>query len=84
VVIVVPGLALRDPPAGYRPPGWEPSGEGEGRGRLFDLRGALQTWQWYALWAVFFLNVCAGVGFVSEGASMARDLWGSAPWSPVG
>ena len=77
VWVVGAALALRDPPAGYRPPGWTPAADGgHARQRVFDLRGALRTWQWYLLWAIFFLNVTAGVGFISESAPMARDLVG--------
>ncbi|HYN50891.1 MAG TPA: OFA family MFS transporter [Thermoleophilaceae bacterium] len=77
ILVVGAALALRDPPAGYRPAGWTPPGEGgDSERRTFDLRGALRTWQWYLLWAIFFLNVTAGVGFISEGAPMARDVVG--------
>jgi OFA family oxalate/formate antiporter-like MFS transporter len=77
VVVVGAGLCLRDPPDGYRPAGWKPAADGEGGGqRVFDLRGALRTSQWYLLWAIFFLNVVAGLGFISESAPMARDLVG--------
>jgi OFA family oxalate/formate antiporter-like MFS transporter len=75
--IVGAALILRDPPPGYRPPEWTPTGEVAGGGRrVFDLTEALRTWQWYLLWAIFFLNVTAGVGFISQGAPMARDLVG--------
>jgi MFS transporter, OFA family, oxalate/formate antiporter len=68
-------LVLREPPPGYRPAGYVPREEG-GASFAFDLRGALRTWQWYVLWLVFFLNVVAGVGFISEGAPMAQELVG--------
>ena len=76
-VVVGAGLVLRDPPAGYRPAGWKPAPESREAGqRAFDLRGALLTSQWYLLWLIFFLNVVAGLGFISESAPMARDLVG--------
>jgi len=77
ILVVGAALVLRDPPAGYRPAGWAPTGTGgDAERHTFDLRGALRTWQWYVLWAIFFLNVTAGVGFISEGAPMARDIVG--------
>jgi OFA family oxalate/formate antiporter-like MFS transporter len=77
VVVVGAALVLRDPPEGYRPAGWAPAAEGEGGAEgVLDLRGALGTSQWYLLWAIFFLNVIAGLGFISESAPMARDLVG--------
>jgi MFS transporter, OFA family, oxalate/formate antiporter len=76
-VVVGAALVLRDPPAGYRPAGWTPAADGSRAAQpVFDLRGALRTWQWYLLWAIFFLNVVAGLGFISESAPMARDLVG--------
>lgn len=77
VVIVGAALFLRDPPVGYRPAGWTPAPQGGPAGeRVFDLRGALSAPQWYLLWAIFFLNVTAGVGFISEAAPMASELVG--------
>jgi MFS transporter, OFA family, oxalate/formate antiporter len=76
-LVVGAALGLRDPPAGYRPHGWTPAADvGRPAQPVFDLRAALRTWQWYLLWAIFFLNVVAGLGFISESAPMARDLVG--------
>jgi OFA family oxalate/formate antiporter-like MFS transporter len=52
------------------PPGTHPAPE---RGAL---RAALREPRWYALWAVFFLSVTAGVGFVGEAAPLAEELTG--------
>jgi OFA family oxalate/formate antiporter-like MFS transporter len=77
VLVVGAALFLRDPPPGYRPAGWTPATAGGlAGGADFDLREALRTGQWYLLWAIFFLNVTAGVGFISQSAPMARDLVG--------
>ena len=78
LLLVVGGaLVLREPPSGYRPAGYLARDEGEGTATsAFDLRAALRTRQWYLLWLVFFLNVIAGVGFISEGAPMAQELVG--------
>jgi len=75
VVIVGSAAFLRDPPTGYRSAGWIPEDQHRSTtAASFELRDALGTWQWYALWVIFFLNVTAGVGFVSEGSPMAQDL----------
>jgi MFS transporter, OFA family, oxalate/formate antiporter len=70
------GGAPVPPSAAGAAPGASPAGGGAGERQAFDLRGALRTPEWYLLWAIFFLNVTAGVGFISEGAPMARELVG--------
>jgi len=43
----------------------------------WDFRGALRTWQWYALWAIFFLNVSAGLAILSDAKAIAASLGGA-------
>ena len=40
----------------------------------FELGGALKTWQWYALWAMLFLNVTAGIAITSEADPIAQKV----------
>nr|MDQ5819535.1 MFS transporter [Actinomycetota bacterium] len=42
----------------------------------YDLGGVLRTWQWYALWALLFLNVTAGISLITEAAPMAEEIGG--------
>jgi OFA family oxalate/formate antiporter-like MFS transporter len=42
----------------------------------YDLGGALKTWQWFALWALLFLNVTAGIAIITEAAPMAETIAG--------
>src|SRR4028119_123009 len=78
VVVVGGALFMKNPPEGYRPPGWEPdtSGGGDRSGADYDLGGALKTWQWFALWALLFLNVTAGIAIITEAAPMAETIAG--------
>ncbi len=81
VMVTGAALFLRNPPEGWRPAGWSPPAEGAesaaGRSGIeFDLRGALSRWQWYALWAILFLNVTAGIAIISEAAPMAEEITG--------
>lgn len=79
VVIAGAGSLLREPPAGLSPQGIRGRQESDSavaaRGHL-TLRQALRTWRWYALWAIFFLSVTAGIGFIAEAAPMAQELAG--------
>jgi len=42
--------------------------------RDMALREALRTWQWYALWAMLFLNTLAGISIISQAAPMAQEI----------
>jgi OFA family oxalate/formate antiporter-like MFS transporter len=78
VMVVGGALFMKNPPEGYRPPGWEPDtdGSGDASGVDYDLGGALKTWQWFALWALLFLNVTAGIAIITEAAPMAATIAG--------
>jgi OFA family oxalate/formate antiporter-like MFS transporter len=79
-LILVTGAALfmRNPPEGYTPPGWTPSaGQAAQRAKRDSTLGeALRTWQWYALWALLFLNVTAGISIISQASPMAQEITG--------
>jgi MFS transporter, OFA family, oxalate/formate antiporter len=69
-VVIGAALVLRDP-ANARPV------RALGRATDRDLGAALRTWQWYALWALLFLNVTAGISIIAEAAPMAQELGGA-------
>ncbi|MCU1310735.1 MAG: major facilitator superfamily 1 [Candidatus Angelobacter sp.] len=78
IAVTFGALFMKDPPPGYVPPGWTPSAA-EQRQRAaqdFTLRHALSTWQWYALWALLFLNTSAGISIISQAAPMAQEITG--------
>jgi OFA family oxalate/formate antiporter-like MFS transporter len=79
-LILVTGAAslMRNPPAGYSPPGWTPSAAQQSQRAAKDLTlgEALRTWQWYALWALLFLNVTAGISIISQASPMAQEITG--------
>jgi OFA family oxalate/formate antiporter-like MFS transporter len=81
VMVCGAALFLRNPPEGWSPAGWTPpeAAQGTSGGRSgidFDLRGALGRWQWYALWAILFLNVTAGIALISEASPMTQEITG--------
>ena len=89
--VVVGGAAwfVRHPPEdlgyGRRPPRVaeavaENRGEGRGNeaeGGSYDLGGALRTWQWYAIWVMFFLNTTVGLAVYSDAKAMAESIGGA-------
>ena len=85
VMVVGAAFFMKNPPEGWTPEGWTPPEEegeasGERSGVDYELGGALKTWQWYALWALLFLNVTAGIAIISEADPIAQEVSGVAPW----
>jgi OFA family oxalate/formate antiporter-like MFS transporter len=76
VVVVGAGLLMKKAPDGYRPQGWQPSSsQAQARSaRDLTLRDALRSWQWYALWAILFLNTTAGISIISQASPMAQEM----------
>lgn len=74
--VVGAALFLRNPPEGYKPAGWEPdtTERGDRSGIDYNLGGALKTWQWFALWALLFLNSSVGIGIIAEAAPMTQAI----------
>jgi MFS transporter, OFA family, oxalate/formate antiporter len=81
IMVVGAAFFMKNPPEGWKPEGWEPeqSDTGERSGVDYELGGALKTWQWYALWALLFLNVTAGIAVISEADPIAQEVSGAAP-----
>ncbi len=67
---------MKNPPENYRPTGWQPALAQQTQGAVRDLAlgEALRTWQWYALWAMLFLNTMAGISIISQAAPMAQEI----------
>ncbi len=86
VLVVGAATFMRNPPEGYRPAGWQPPAvQAINRaGGEHTLGQALRTWQWYALWAVLFLNVTAGISIISQAAPMAMEITGVSALAAAG
>ncbi len=76
VVTMATGCFMRNPPDGWRPAGWIPSAtqSAQRAAKDYTLREALKTWQWWALWALLFLNVSAGISLISQEAPMFQEI----------
>jgi MFS family permease len=85
VFLVVGGLAASlvvNPPEGYTRPGARAAAAAAGRNWLPSE--ALRTPQFYALWFMLFLNVTAGILFISNAVPIMRELTGAAPATALG
>jgi OFA family oxalate/formate antiporter-like MFS transporter len=65
-------LLIRNPPAGYRPPGWSPS-QAAARRADFTTREMLATPAFYFLWVAFCLGTTAGQMTISQLVPFARS-----------
>ncbi len=70
-MVIGAALVLRDPPGATAREAVRATGHER------TLGDALATWQWYALWALLFLNVTAGIAIIAEAAPMAQELAGA-------
>jgi MFS transporter, OFA family, oxalate/formate antiporter len=83
VFLVIGGVCaslIRNPPADYRlaPAPGAAAARAPAR-RDFSTGEAARTWQFYALWLMLFLNVTAGILFISNAVPIMRELTGAAP-----
>lgn len=87
-LIAVMGAAtfMRNPPPGYRPPGWEPSAaqQRQRSAKTYTLQEAIASWQWYGLWALLFLNTTAGIAIISQAGPMAQEIAQVTPATAAG
>ena len=67
---------MQNPPDGWRPAGWVPTATETAQRATADytLGGALKTWQWWALWALLFLNTSAGISIISQESPMFQEI----------
>jgi OFA family oxalate/formate antiporter-like MFS transporter len=70
------GYFMQSPPEGWTLPNWTPSASlsAQRAAKDYTLGGALKTWQWWALWALLFLNTSAGISLISQESPMFQEI----------
>jgi OFA family oxalate/formate antiporter-like MFS transporter len=79
LIAAVAGASFfRNPPQGYRVPGFEPKTGGPAAAgtRVYTLAEALRTPQWYLLTAILALNTACGIALISQASDAAQDIAG--------
>lgn len=67
---------LRDPPAGYVPPGWSPpSSANQASGPALTARACVCSRRFALMWLVFFCNTTAGIAIIGFQSPLFQDLW---------
>jgi MFS transporter, OFA family, oxalate/formate antiporter len=76
VITMATGYFMQNPPDGWMPAGWvATAAESKQRAaKDYTLGGALKTWQWWALWALLFLNTSAGISIISQESPMFQEI----------
>ena len=76
VITMSTGFFMKNPPDGWKPEGWAPSNTQNAQRAAMDytLGGALKKWQWWALWALLFLNTSAGISIISQESPMFQEI----------
>ena len=73
-VMTMIGTALmKNPPAGYRPPNWQPKPGAASAGADFTTREMLATPTFYFMWVAFCLGTTAGQMAISQLVPFARS-----------
>lgn len=78
VAVLLGASFFRDPPAGYRVPGFTPAvgGRAVAGTRAYTFGEALRTRQWYLLTLILTLNVTCGIALISQAADAAQAVVG--------
>jgi MFS family permease len=77
VYMMIGAFTVKIPAADWRPEGWVPPTVSQ---KLIttahvDVNQAMQTRQFYLLWAVLCLNVTAGIGVLSQASPMIQEMF---------
>jgi len=72
VVVVGAAQFYRVPPPGWKPAGWTPPPAAMRKST--PTRGVLATWQFYALWVVFFLSASVGLTAIGQASLLVQEV----------
>src|SRR5438552_8147296 len=78
IVAVIAAMFMQNPPEGWQLEGWTATEKqtSERVSKDYVLSEALKTWQWWIMWLILFLNVCAGIAVISQEAPIFQELTG--------
>jgi OFA family oxalate/formate antiporter-like MFS transporter len=86
VLVVAAAQFYANPPAGWTVPGWTATTAVARAASAYNytVREAMQTWQFWLLMAMLFLNVSAGIMVISQASPMAQQMVGMTPVAAAG
>jgi OFA family oxalate/formate antiporter-like MFS transporter len=71
-VLVGTAQFYRVPPPGWKPAGWTPPPAAMRKST--PTRGVLATWQFYAVWAIFFLSASVGLTAIGQASLLVQEV----------
>ena len=77
VVVIGCAQLFQAPPPGWKPDGWNPLAGGAEARAEYGPAAMLKTWQFWMVWAVYFLASSVGLTAIGESAPLVRELAGS-------
>jgi OFA family oxalate/formate antiporter-like MFS transporter len=86
VLVVAAAQVYANPPAGWRPEGWQPTSAVARAASTYDFTvpEAMRTRQFWMLWLMLFVNVSAGIMIISQASPMAQQLVQMTPVTAAG
>jgi MFS transporter, OFA family, oxalate/formate antiporter len=73
----------RVPPPGWQPAGWVPPPKQSVGGNFAPVE-TLRTWQFYALWILFFVGTSVGLTAIGEATPLLRQMAGTTAFVSAG
>jgi OFA family oxalate/formate antiporter-like MFS transporter len=74
VCVIGAAQVYRVPPAGYKPPGWEPPAAAAATKEDFTRGEMIKTWQFYVLWLIYFLGTSVGITAIGQAKPIVVEL----------
>jgi OFA family oxalate/formate antiporter-like MFS transporter len=76
VMTLVGALLLKNPPVGYRPPGWAPAPAAKAAATIYEFRPGemLRTPAFYFMWIAYALGCAAGLMVISQLIPFAKSV----------
>jgi OFA family oxalate/formate antiporter-like MFS transporter len=76
VMTLIGSLLLKNPPVGYRPPGWAPAPAAKAAATTYEFRPGetLRTPTFYFMWIAYALGTSAGLMVISQLVPFAKSM----------
>jgi OFA family oxalate/formate antiporter-like MFS transporter len=77
VVVIGCAQSYRVPPVGWKPAGWDPPAAKAGERAERRPAEMLRTWQFWAVWLVYFFGASVGLTAIGEAAPLIKEMSGT-------